>query len=136
MRRLFTVLAVTFGLMLPATAAFAGSPHFVSVTVTRTGDTLTVAGKEAGLGDEDQVHIVASATAQCVNGGGQNPGAANKTDVTSEGDFPVQNGKADFSLDLVADFQPDCSPPMTVTFSDVQVYDATNWVNYPVLGTF
>ena len=45
-------------------AAFAGSPHFVGdITVTRSGSTLTVSGKEAGLGNEDQVHIVVTATA-------------------------------------------------------------------------
>jgi len=33
--------------------AFAGGPHFVdgTVTATRTDNTLTVSGKEAGLGD-------------------------------------------------------------------------------------
>jgi hypothetical protein len=49
-------------------------------------------GKETGLGNEAQVHIVLSATAQCINNGGKNPKAGNKTNVAGAGDFPVQNG--------------------------------------------
>jgi hypothetical protein len=119
-------------------AAWAGSPHFVSntVTVTRTGDSLTVSGKEAGLGDEAQVHIVVTATALCINGGGNHPKAVNKEDVSSEGDFPVQNGKAEFSLTLTATFQPSCSPPMTVQFTDVTVTDTTSGISKSFSGTF
>lgn len=41
-----------------APGALAGSPHFVSntVTATRTDNSLTVSGKEAGLGDEAGAH--------------------------------------------------------------------------------
>src|SRR6187549_1245446 len=122
---------VVSALALAVPAAWAGSPHFVSntVTVTRTGDSLTVSGKEAGLGDEAQVHIVVTATALCINGGGNHPKAVNKEDVSSEGDFPVQNGKAEFSLTLTATFQPSCSPPMTVQFTDVTVTDTTNGIS-------
>jgi hypothetical protein len=116
-------------LMLTATAAWAGSPHFVgAVTKTQSGNTLTVSGKEAGLGNEDQVHIVVSATALCINNGGQHPKAVNKESVSAEGTFPVQNGKADFSLTLTATFTPDCSPPMTVSFTDIMVTDTTNGI--------
>ena len=118
--------------------AWAGSPHFVddTVTATRTGDSLTVSGKEAGLGDEAQVHIVVTATALCINGGGNHPKAVNKESVSSEGDFPVQNGKANFSLTLTATFQPPCSPPMTVEFTDVTVTDTTNNISTSLSGTF
>ena len=118
--------------------AWAGSPHFVddTVTATRTGDSLTVSGKEAGLGDEAQVHIVVTATALCINGGGNHPKAVNKESVSSEGDFPVQNGKAIFSLTLTATFQPPCSPPMTVQFTDVTVTDTTNNISKSFSGTF
>jgi hypothetical protein len=118
--------------------ALAGSPHFVDSTVsaTRSGDSLIVSGKEAGLGDEAQVHIVVSATALCINGGGNHPKAANKTSVNAAGDFPVQNGKANFSLTLTAVFQPRCSPPMTVVFTDVVVRDTTNGVTQRLPGTF
>ena len=119
-------------------SALAGSPHFVDSTVgaTRTDNTLTVSGKEAGLGDESQVHIVVNATALCINGGGHHPKAANKESVSSAGDFPVQNGKANFSLSVTATFQPPCSPPMTVAFTDVTVSDTTNGITQRLSGTF
>ena len=138
MRRL--LVAAVMALTTAAVAvpvAWAGSPHFVSntVTATRTDNSLTVSGKEAGLGDEAQVHIVVSATAVCINPGGNHPKAVNKQSVSSQGDFPVQNGKAEFSLTLTATFQPDCSPPMTVEFRNVTVTDTTNGISKN-LGTF
>jgi hypothetical protein len=131
------------GLVL-ATAAFAvsvavaGSPHFVSntVTATRSDDSLTVSGKEAGLGDESQVHIEVSATALCINPGGHHPKAVNKESVSVGDNFPVQNGKAEFSLTLTATFTPECSPPMTVAFTDVTVTDTTNGISKTLSGTF
>jgi hypothetical protein len=116
---------------LAAPAAMAGSPHFIqsAFSVTRADNTLTVSGKEAGLGDEAQVHIVVTATAECINPGQNHPKAANKSSVSAEGNFPVQNGKADFSLTLTATFQPDCSPPMTVRFTNVTVTDTTNGIS-------
>lgn len=132
MRRFaMTALFVLALMALVVPAAFAGSPHFVAVNTSVSGNTLTVSGKEAGLGNEDQVHIVVSATALCINGGGKHPKAVNKTSVSSEGDFPVQNGKADFSLSLTATFQPDCSPPMTVSFTDITVTDTTSGISWP-----
>jgi phage tail sheath gpL-like len=130
MRR-FLVLAVlalaTVAVAVPA--ALAGNPHFVSVTATRTDNSLIVEGKEAGLGNETQVHIVVTATAECINPGGHHPKAVNKESVSEEGDFPVQNGKANFSLTLTASFKPECSPPMTVRFTDVTVTDTTHGIS-------
>jgi hypothetical protein len=127
--RLFGLLFAVL-LALVVTPAFAGSPHFVDDTVscTTSGNTLTCSGKEAGLGDEAQVHIVISATAECINPGGNHPQAANKTSVTAAGNFPVQNGKANFSLSATASFQPNCSPPMSVIFSNITVTDTTNGI--------
>jgi hypothetical protein len=135
MRTTSKVGAVTVGvftaLMLTATTAWAGSAHFVDDTVTKSvsGNTLTVSGKEAGLGDEAQVHIVVTATALCINNGGKHPKAVNKESVSAADDFPVQNGKANFSLSVTATFQPDCSPPMTVSFTDITVTDTTNGIS-------
>jgi hypothetical protein len=114
--------------------AWAGSPHFVDSTVQAvvSGDEnqyLTVSGKEAGLGDEEQVDILVTATAACINLGGNQPQAANKESVSAEGQFPVQNGKAYFSLTLTATFQPDCSPPMSIQWSDITVTDLTNGIS-------
>lgn len=127
-----TSAAVTFAAITAAlgfaTPALAGSPHFVGDPVfTVSGRTITVSAKEAGLGDEPQIHVVLSATATCVNGGGNNPQAANKTSVTAAADEPVQNGKSVYALSGTAVFQPD--PPGacgTVAFSDVTLTDTTN----------
>jgi hypothetical protein len=132
MRRLFAVLVTfvgAFAIAIPS--AWAGSPHFITheFSTSTSGSTLTVSGKEAGLGDESQVHIVLTATAECINGGGKHPKATNKTSVAAAGDFPVQNGKADFTFTVTATFSPDCSPPMTVVFSDVVLTDTTNGIS-------
>lgn len=139
MRRLILV-----GVLALVTAAFAaptalaGSAHFIgnAFSITRSGDTLTVSGKEAGLGDEAQIHVVLSATALCMNNGGNHPKAVNKTSVNAAGDFPVQNGKAEFTLSVTATFQPPCSPPMTVAYTDVTVTDTTNGLTQTFPGTF
>ena len=138
MRRLIPVVVVALvGGAIAAPAAWAGSPHFVSNTVeaSRTGNTLTVSGKEAGLGDEEQVNIVLTATAECINKGEKHPKAANKESLSEQGTFPVQNGKAEFELSLTAAFKPECAPPMTVVFSSVTVADTTNGISKN-LGSF
>jgi hypothetical protein len=131
-RFLVVAVAVFTVLMLTATAAWAGSPHFVSNTVTKVTNadgSLTVSGKEAGLGDEEQVHIVVNATAQCINPGNKHPQAGNKEAVEAGADFPVQNGKANFSLTLFATtISPNCSPPMTIVWTDITVTDTTNGI--------
>jgi hypothetical protein len=138
MRRIFLFAGLTLAIAaFAAPGVWAGSPHFVSntVTATRTDNTLIVSGKEAGLGDEAQVHIEVSATALCINPGGNHPKAVNKESVSVGDNFPVQNGKAEFSLSLTATFQPECSPPMTVEFHDVTVTDTTNGISRN-LGNF
>lgn len=129
MKKLIFVAFAVFALMFAGSStAWAGSPHFLNVTTTISGDTLTVQGKEAGLGNETQVHIEVTATAECINPGGHHPKAANKTDVSGGGDFPVQNGKAVFSITVTADFQPDCSPPMEVRFTNIVLEDTAHGV--------
>jgi hypothetical protein len=126
MVRLVALVAVVAGVL--AVPAYAGSPHFINnaMTASVSGNTVTVSGKEAGLGDEAQIHVVLSATASCINPGDHHPKAANKTSVSAAGDFPVQNGRADFTLSATAVFQPNCSPPMSVVFTDITVTDTTN----------
>jgi hypothetical protein len=125
-RMLFVTIALLATLALAPAVSWAGSPHFVSCSATVSGNTLTVSGKEAGLGDESQVHVVVSATALCINGGGKHPKAVNKESVSAEGDFPVQNGRANYTITLTATFQPSCDPPMTVDFTDITVNDTTS----------
>jgi hypothetical protein len=138
MRRL-TVIGVTVfaALTLVVPSAWAGSPHFVgAITITRDDNSITVSGKEAGLGNETQVHIELTADAACINPGGQHPQAENKESFSTAGDFPVQNGKANFTLTLTATFQPDCTPPMTVVFTNVVVCDTEHAVCRSFAGPF
>jgi hypothetical protein len=139
MRRLLVFIAAIIAVIaVDAPSALAGEPHFINnaFTVSVSDNTLTVSGKEAGLGDEAQIHVVLSATALCINPGGHHPKAVNKESVSAEGDFPVQNGKAEFTLSVTATFQPECSPPMTVAFTDITVTDTTNGISKSIPGTF
>jgi hypothetical protein len=123
MRRFALVMVATLALIgLVAQSAFAGNPHFVGTpTKTIVGNTATVMGKVAGLGNEDQVFVEASAEVACLNPGQQFPNADNKQSVGAGDTFPVQNGKANFTLRLTAVFQPRCSPPMTLVFGPITI---------------
>jgi hypothetical protein len=109
-------------LVLFAVGLAAGNAHFVGVpTLTVVDETAFVSGKVAGLGNVPQIHVVLSGDAACVNPGSQHPQAANKATFTAEGDFPVQNGKANFQLSIDATFQPSCTPPMSVAWANLTV---------------
>ncbi len=72
MRRILIVLtAALFGLVVVIPSAQAVSAHFIRADVTSvTSNTLTVAFKEAGLGNSlDSVTITVTATAECINPG-------------------------------------------------------------------
>jgi hypothetical protein len=130
--KIFLLVAVLAG--MTATAAFAGSPHFVTASATRSGDDLIVSFKEAGLGDEDQVDIFVRATAECINNGGHHPKAANKETVGENETVPVQNGKAEGTVTLTTSLS--CSPPMEIRWTKVSVTDETNDVTKTIPGTF
>jgi hypothetical protein len=127
-RTLVLLVAVLFASFLGVPAASAGSAHFINnaFAISQDGATVTVSAKEAGLGDEPKIHVVLSADAACINPGGHHPKAENKESFSAAGDFPVQNGKADYTLTLTATFQPDCTPPMTLVFSNIVLTDTTN----------
>lgn len=117
-----TTILFTLVVLALVAVAFAGNAHFVGTPHFATfGNELTVSGKVAGLGNVPQIHVTVTADASCVNRGGHNPNAGNKDTFSTDGDFPVQNGKALFELSLVATFQPDCAPPMRVEWSNVSV---------------
>ena len=122
MRRFMLVTLLTLAAAAVAVPAWAGSPHFVGTpTATRSGDALTVSGKVAGLGDETQINVAVTADVACVNPGNNLPKAENKGATIAEGTFPVQNGKAVFSVTGTGTTSPDCSPPMTLRYSNVVV---------------
>jgi hypothetical protein len=115
------VVLLVVGILAVSLAA--GNAHFVGVPQTSIVDVvdLLASGKVAGLGNIPQIHVELSAEAACINPGSHKPQAANKESFSTGGDFPVQSGKALFSLALEAQFQPDCSPPMTVVWSNIQI---------------
>jgi hypothetical protein len=133
-RKLLACLALSLAISAVTVApALAGSPHFVDdqTTLSQDGNTLTVTGKIAGLGDEDQVHVVLSADAACYNHGGNKPAAENKEAVLAEGDFPVQHGSATFELSGTATFEPSspCPVPLEIRYSNVVVTDTTSGIS-------
>jgi hypothetical protein len=74
----------------PTAKAGSGSPHFIAkpTGVSLSGSDLISTFKEAGLSAGSTVTIVTSGDAaityECVNGGGNNPSASNKTTTSTQ----------------------------------------------------
>jgi hypothetical protein len=122
-RKFGIVIAVLTAMTLTVSIVAAGNAHFVGdPTISISGNTVTVSGKIAGLGNVDQIRTTVTGEAACTNPGSKKPQAANKQTVSASGVTPVQNGKANFGpLVLTATFQPDCTPPMTVSWTNVSI---------------
>ena len=121
-RFLLVAVLVLVAAAVAVPVALAGSAHFVGTPkITRSGDAITVSGKVAGLGNETQINVAVTADVACVNPGNNEPKAENKGATIAEGTFPVQNGKANFSVTGTGTTSPDCSPPMTLRYSNVVV---------------
>lgn len=151
-RKIGIVCAVAMALVLTATVALAASPHFIRAEASLSGNNLVVSWKEAGLGDNQNIDYVASATATatyvCVNGGGANPSAANKTTVTApvsaSGTFSSgKNGQITASLTISPPGSGGFSCPpgqqlrlASATYSGVAITDTTNGVSESIPGTF
>lgn len=153
MRRILVVICAPLLLLLAfALPASADSPHFVRATATLDGTNLTVSFKEAGLGTNQLITYVASADATatfvCVNRGGANPSASNKTTVsgpvTATGQFSSgKNGQVTASLTITPPGPGGFSCPpgqnlaiAEVTYTNVAIADTTNGVIEPIPGTF
>jgi len=160
-RRILFILTLPLMLagviMAAAPAALAQSPHFVSAGGTvNTDGSLTVNFKEAGLGNNQLIHYAATANASatyvCVNKGGANPSAGNKTTVSgpvsAEGTFNSgKNGNITASLTLTPPPPPPppgfaCPPGQKgpqlaqVSYTSVSLTDTTNNIAAPIAGTF
>jgi hypothetical protein len=153
MKRRIAVLALVFvAFALVAQQALAVSPHFVKASAKLSGTNLVVSWKEAGLGDNQLISYTASADATvtyvCVNRGGANPSASNKTTisgpVSASGTFASdKNGNITASLTLnppgPGSFS--CPPGQSleiaqVTYTNVAITDTTNGITEPIPGTF
>src|SRR5205823_3943531 len=91
MRRIaICCLAMLLTLSTGAQAAFAGNPHFIknATSASLSGADLVTNFKEAGLESGSVETITTSATAtttyECVNNGGHNPSASNKTTTVTQ----------------------------------------------------
>ena len=129
-----SLLAGIAALAFPA-AALADSPHFISegtASINSAGSYVVTNFKEAGLGNTVSTEAIklsatASATYDCVNGGGHHPKAVNKssvqTNISNTGSFPVRNGSTTGSITVgpppPGAFSPSCSPPDTVVLVSV-----------------
>jgi hypothetical protein len=152
MRRIVVVLtAVCATAAIGVPVALAVSPHFVSASGTLNANgSLTVKFKEAGLGTNQNINYTltadATATYVCVNKGGANPSAQNKTTVSgpvsASGTFNSgKNGNVTASL-TVSPPPSDISCPngqtlklASVSYTNVVLTDTTNQVSVS-LGDF
>jgi hypothetical protein len=150
----FAIAALVFTVVLGAVVAWAVSPHFVSADATvNANGSLTVDFKEAGLGTNQNINYLASADATatwvCVNRGGGNPSASNKTTVsgpvTASGTFNSgKNGNVTADLTLSPPQPPtsfSCPKGQSlqlaeVSYTNVAITDVTNGITEPIPGTF
>ena len=156
-RSVFVVaLSAVFALTLGSQAALAGNAHFIksATTASLNGANLDVNFKEAGLesGSVETITVTADAltTYECVNNGGKNPSASNKTTTKSvasaSGEFPAdKNGNVSGELTLqppsASDLGFTCPAGQTVTFvgvtySNVKVTDMDTGASASIPGSF
>jgi hypothetical protein len=134
---------------LMSTAAVAVSPHFIFANGSLNNDgSLTVDFKEAGLGTNQLIDysLTADATVTyvCVNKGGKNPSAQNKTTVSgpvsATGSFSSgKNGNVTASLTVDPPGPGDFSCPggqslqiAQVSYTNVVLTDTTNSVSISI----
>jgi type II secretory pathway pseudopilin PulG len=158
MLRKFGIIAVLslMALALAAVPAFAGSPHFIknATSASLSGANLVVNFKEAGLESGSVETITTGATAtttyECVNNGGRNPSASNKTttvtDVSTSGTFTADKngnlvGTQTLSPPTAASLGFSCPPGQTttfvsVTYTNVVLTDTTSGATISLGGPF
>ncbi|HEY0680862.1 MAG TPA: hypothetical protein VGD45_00885 [Steroidobacter sp.] len=132
--------------VLGTSLAFAISPHFLRASDSIDFDTgeFTCSWKEVGLGNNALITYVCSASATatfvCINHGGRNPSAANKTtveaDVGATGTFPsTKNGSitASLTVEPPGPGEFSCPPGQSmglaqVSYTNVLLTDTTNGI--------
>ena len=153
MLRKVMLLAAALSMVLAyAVPAFAQNEHFIFARGSLNNNgTLTVNFKEAGLGANQNIDYAltadATATYVCVNRGGGNPSASNKTTVAgpviSTGTFNSgKNGQITASLTVSPPPSDITCPPgqslqlASVSYTNVVLTDTTNDVSINIGGTF
>ena len=149
MKRRIAVVALVFvAFALIAQQALAQNEHFVRASGSLNNDgSLTVNFKEAGLGTNQLIDYAltadATATYVCVNRGGANPSAQNKTTVSgpviATGTFSSgKNGQVTASLTVSPPPSDISCPPgqslelASVIYTNVTLTDTTNGVSIAV----
>jgi hypothetical protein len=133
-----------------------GNAHFIknATNATLSGSNLVVHFKETGLASGATETITATASAlttyECVNNGGHNPSASNKTTtqtkVSASGQFKAdKNGNVEDTLTLspptASQLGFSCPSGQTVTFvsvtySSVMVTDETSDASFSIPGSY
>jgi hypothetical protein len=146
MRKFSMLVALVVAAFAASSAFAAGSPHFIknATSSSISGSSLVCNFKEAGLSAGSTETITCSATEavtyECVNGGGKNPSASNKTTFQtsgeSSGEFTAdRNGNlvGSQTLDVVSPEDLNFSCPngqrlvlVSVFYTDVVVTDETS----------
>jgi hypothetical protein len=135
-------------LAFAASAALAQNEHFIRASGSLNNNgTLTVSFKEAGLGTNQNIDYTltadATATYVCVNRGGANPSAQNKTrvagPVSASGTFNSgKNGQVTASLTVSPPPSDISCPPgqslelASVSYTNVVLSDTTNDVSIAI----
>jgi hypothetical protein len=155
-KKVIAISAVLAVVAAIAPSAIAGNAHFIksATSVSLDGANLVCSFKEAGLesGAVETVRCDADAltTYECVNGGGKNPSASNKTTTKSRvgnsGTFSAdKNGNIVGSITVTAPSATalgfSCPSGQTVTFvsvtySGVTITDTTSGATTTFPGTF
>ena len=109
-KRLLVAAGASLALLLVAQPVLAANPHFIGTpTSSRSGNTLTVKFKAAGLGNAPTADFTLSGQAvvssRCYTKSGNKPQAANKQEtvaLSTTGTFPVRNGQTTGTLSITA----------------------------------
>jgi hypothetical protein len=131
--------------------ALAGAHFFSADASVNSNGALVVSFDEAGVGNATVLESLTgqgAAVYACINHGGKNPSASNKTNVTgavrADGTFPAtKNGRVRGTLEAGPPDEGNFSCPSgqdlvvaCVRYSDVLLTDLTNGVSIVPTGTF
>jgi len=152
LRVIVVATAALLAMLAMAVVALAQNEHFIRASGNLNNNgTLTVSFKEAGLGTNQLITYVLSAdstaTYVCVNRGGANPSAQNKTTVSgpvsATGRFSSgKNGQVTESLTVSPPPSDITCPPgqslelASVSYTNVVLTDTTNNISISVGDTF
>jgi hypothetical protein len=145
-KRMTISLAAAIALVaLGATSTFAlsnGSHYNSGPTVSVSGNTLTVSGTAAGLGNIGSVDISLTGTAnvssRCYTKSGNKPQAANKqetVDVDQTGTFTARNGSVTFSFSVTPLSTLTCPKGQVVVIESISWNLFLDWLGYDNLDT-